>query len=422
MTNRAFSGLFLESRPMLSILSFTLCHPNPAEPALGLFVRARLQEMSARAQVKVIAPIPLFDYIHPYKKLGPRSAVPFWRKDGNLEVYHPRWLYPPLGTPLNIFCLFVRLVPLVVRIRKTFHFDVIDSHFGYPEGVVAGLLAALFGCPFTMTLRGNETKFAQYRFRRPFIRWALLRASRVITVSEELRKFAMGLGAEPAKVKTIPNGIDPDIFGPCERHEGRRKYGIPDGCAAIVCVGELVERKGHHRVVRSLRRIVDEGIDSQIWVAGAPGRDGPDYQGVIRGLAAELGVSERVHLLGFVGRTELRGLLSAADVFCLPSTLEGWPNAVHEASACGAPVVATAVGGVPDMLPSEEYGLVVPVGDQPALDAALLCALRKSWDREAISAWGRSRSWNMVAAEALREIANACSQTAQVTPKHAAGS
>ena len=168
----------------LKILSFTLVFPNPAEPGLGLFVRARLQRLTHHADIRVIAPVPLFDYLHPSAKLRPRSAVPFERQDGRLEVFHPRWLYPPLGTPVNVFCLFFRLLALTLRIRKQFPFQVIDSHFGYPEGVVAALLAVVFQCPFTVTLRGNEIKFAQYRFRRFLLVWALRRAARVITVSK----------------------------------------------------------------------------------------------------------------------------------------------------------------------------------------------------------------------------------------------
>jgi glycosyltransferase involved in cell wall biosynthesis len=389
---------------VLKILSFTLVFPNPGEPGLGLFVRARLQRMAHDAEIKVIAPVPLFDYLHPSRKLRPRSAIPFRRQDERLDVLHPRWFYPPLGTPANIFCLLFRVLGLAFRIRKEFPFQIIDSHFGYPEGVVAALLAAVFQCPFTVTLRGNEIKFAQYRFRRYFLGWALRRAARVITVSEELRRLAIELGVQPALARTIPNGIDPDIFRPHARFQSRCKYGMPGNSLALVCAGELVERKGHHLVVRALRRIIDEGLDAHLWIAGTAGRDGPAYEGVIRKLASELGLAERVHFLGFVPRAELASLMSAADVFCLPSTLEGWPNVVHEASACGAPVVATAVGGVPEMLPSERYGLVVPVGDQRALDNALVAALRKQWDRDTISAWGRSRSWNAVAGEVLQEM------------------
>ena len=388
----------------LRILSLALVYPNSSEPGLGLFVRARLQQMAESALLNVIAPVPLVDYLHPSRKIRPRSAVPFYQQDERVGVYHPRWFYPPLGTPLNVLCMFARVLGLLARIKRDFPFQVIDSHFGYPEGVVAAMLAAATRCPFTVTLRGNEIKFAQYRFRRPLIRWALQRADRVITVSEELRRFAIALGADPTKVKTIPNGIDPQLFGPRDRVACRLKYGMSEGSAAIVCVGELVERKGHHLVVRALKQIVDREIDAHVWIAGTAGRDGPGYEHVIRDTAAQLGMETRVHFLGFVPRAELSNLLSAGDLFCLPSTMEGWPNVVHEASACGVPVVATAVGGVPEMLPSNRYGFVIPVGNQEALEDALITALRRNWDRNAISAWGRSRCWKAVAEEVLQEM------------------
>jgi teichuronic acid biosynthesis glycosyltransferase TuaC len=360
--------------------------------------------MAATADLKVIAPVPLLDYLHPSRKLRPRSAVPFYHQDERLGVFQPRWLYPPLGTPANIFCLYVRVFQLATQIRRKFSFQVIDAHFGYPEGVAAAILSATLGCPFVVTLRGNEIKFGQYRFRRLCIQWALRRAARVITVSEELRRFAICLGVEPARVRTIPNGIDPEVFGPRDRSASRHKFGIPEGISAIVCVGELVERKGHHLVVRALKQILDSGVEASLWIAGTAGRDGPLFEGVIRRLISDLGLEQHVHLLGFVPRNELADLMSAADVFCLPSTLEGWPNVVHEASACGAPVVATAVGGVPEMLPDERYGFIVPVGNQHALETALLRAIEKTWDRDCIAAWGRSRSWAKVAAEVLEEI------------------
>jgi glycosyltransferase involved in cell wall biosynthesis len=96
--------------------------------------------------------------------------------------------------------------------------------------------------------------------------------------------------------------------------------------------------------------------------------------------------------------------MSASDVFCLASTNEGWPNVVHEALACGAPVVATDVGAVPEMLPDERYGVIVPVNDRTALERGLARALAGRWDRQAIAAWGQARSWGHVAGEVLEQM------------------
>jgi glycosyltransferase involved in cell wall biosynthesis len=96
--------------------------------------------------------------------------------------------------------------------------------------------------------------------------------------------------------------------------------------------------------------------------------------------------------------------MSAADVFCLASSREGWPNVVHEALACGTPAVATDVGAVPEIISSSRIGLVVPPGDVRALTAALRLALDTHWDRDVISARAHSRSWEQAARETLEHL------------------
>jgi teichuronic acid biosynthesis glycosyltransferase TuaC len=105
-----------------------------------------------------------------------------------------------------------------------------------------------------------------------------------------------------------------------------------------------------------------------------------------------------------VTQAALAELMCAADVFCLASSTEGWPNVVNEALACGTPVVATDVGAVRQMIVSDRLGTVVPVHDGEALTEALRMALIGSWDHEAISARGRSRSWSRVADDVLTEM------------------
>src|SRR6516164_3723509 len=181
----------------MKILSLSSVYPNPDEPGLGLFVRSRLEHVARSAEVKVIAPLPILDYSNPQRKIYRPREFPAVRWDGDVEVFHPRWLYPPLGTPLNVACLFGRLFPLLRRLRRTWPFDLIDAHFCYPEGVTAALLAEVFHVPFTITLRGSETIFDAYRFRRLAMRYALRCASGVMAVSANLRQFAISRGAAP---------------------------------------------------------------------------------------------------------------------------------------------------------------------------------------------------------------------------------
>jgi glycosyltransferase involved in cell wall biosynthesis len=297
----------------------------------------------------------------------------------------------------------MQLVSKLACLRKEFPFDVIDTHFGYPEGIAGAVLASWLGVPFTMTLRGNEPKHSQSRLGRQSMRWALRRAGRVFTVSERLRRFAIDLGVAAEKVTTIPNGVDAAIFRPRNRDECRMRYALPLDRPVILSAGALVERKGHHRIIEALASLAANGCAAHLVIAGGPGPEGR-YEERLRELTPALGLQSRVRLLGPVPPGTLAELMSAADLFCLASTNEGWPNVVHEALASGAPVVATDVGAVPEMLADPANGIIVPVNDPVRLRQALEAALQKNWDRAAISRWGHARSWTQVASEVLQQM------------------
>jgi len=385
----------------IKVLSLATVYPTDLEPALGSFIRTRLQHMAVIAEILVVAPMPVFNYARPRKLRCGRTAVS--RRDEAMEVIRPRWIYPPFGGAWNAIFLFFQLLVPILRLRRRFQFQVIDAHFAHPEGVAAALLAAVFRCPFMVTLRGSEQLHGRRWLRRRWMGWTLRRASRVIAVSERLRQFAIALGAPASRTVTIPNGIDTCVYHPYDQNPGRAEYAVAPLHRLIVSAGHLIELKGHHRIIRAVRGLLDGGADVMLLIAGGRGR-AEDYAPMLRREIAALGLGERVRLVGHLAPASLARLIAAADVFCLASSREGWPNVVHEALACGTPVVAADVGAVPEMIPSEQFGIVVPPGDVTALENGLRQALSRQWDRAAIAAWGRMRSWQQVASEVLREI------------------
>jgi glycosyltransferase involved in cell wall biosynthesis len=290
-----------------------------------------------------------------------------------------------------------------MRLRRHFHFDLIDAHFGFPTGIAAAMIARHLGVPFIVTLRGNETMHAQSAPVRNLMKWTLQRASRIIVVSERLRTFALSFGIPQDRVKTIPNGIDSSVFYPRDRTASRRELSIAEQTKVILSVGALIERKGHHHLLRAAAPLLREDPDLLVLIAGGPGPEG-DYENHLRAIVTELRIEKAVRFTGAVSSGAIAQLMCAADVFCLASSREGWPNVVHEAMACGTPVVANNVGAIPEMIASPERGAIVPPGDSLALERTLRCALSKSWDRSAISAWAQSRSWDTVGAEVYKEI------------------
>src|SRR5262245_48573875 len=197
---------------MPRVLSLSTEFPNPSEPGKGLFVRARLAAMALRAQLFVVAPVASIDYANPARRLFAAREVPRERQDAGLKVLHPRWVYPPYGGWANAFFLFARLLPALARIQAQRPFDVIDAHFAHPEGIAAVLLGRALGRSVVVTIRGSELRYRRQRFKRFWMAWALRRADRVIAVSDGLRDLAIALGVDPRRVRTVPNGINGDVF------------------------------------------------------------------------------------------------------------------------------------------------------------------------------------------------------------------
>jgi lipopolysaccharide exporter len=385
------------------VLSLSTEFPNPSEPGKGLFVRARLEAMASRAPLFVVAPVASLDYANPRHDLFAARRIPRERDEAGLRVLHPRWLYPPRGGWMNAWFLFARLLPLQIRLRARRPFDVIDAHFAHPEGIAAVLLGRVLRCPVIVTVRGSELRYYRQRSKRFWMSWALRRADRVIAVSEGLRELAITLGVDPRRVKTVPNGIKADVFFRRDRLACRSRHGVAAHERIILSAGDLAELKGHHRVMTAVKALNDRGVRARLLIAGGVGRSGR-YADTLRRQVIEQGLTDQVAFLGEVTQDALAELMSAADVFCLASSTEGWPNVVNEALACGTPVVATDVGAVRQMIHGDGDGTVVPVHDAEALADALQAALTSDWDREAISARGRSRSWGQVAEEVLSEM------------------
>lgn len=394
----------------MKVLSLSTVFPRPGEENLGLFVYRRLEAMARYCDIEVVAPVPWIDYGNPSSRTGHLASTPAWRELGPLPVSYPRFLHPPGGTFVVPFAMAACVAGRIGQIRRRFDFDLIDAHFGFPESIAAALLAQRFNRPFTVTLRGNEPAHGRAGMKRRLLGWALRRAARVISVSARLSDFAVSLGVPRQRCAVIPNGIAPDLFHPRDRAAKRSEIGMNPNSLHLLSVGYLIERKGHHRVVKALAGLRRQGIPAELWIVGNAGREGR-FEDRLRQCVEDCGASRSVHFIPAVKPDLLAGYMTACDVFCLASSREGWPNAIHEAQACGAPVVATDVGGAPDMIPCDDYGLIVAPGDDEALESALRTALTRQWDRAAIAAWGGMRTWDRVASETVVNLAAACQRT-----------
>jgi glycosyltransferase involved in cell wall biosynthesis len=229
----------------------------------------------------------------------------------------------------------------------------------------------------------------------------MLQADAVIAVSDELRQRIVEQGIPAGKVTAIRNGCDTAVFHPGDRDEARRQVGCDASSELIVYAGNLLASKGLGELMDAFVELAKIRPRLRVAIVG----QGP-YGDALARRAAAAGMEGRVILPGRRDAAGIAQWMRAADVFCLPSYSEGCPNVVVEALACGRPLVATNVGGIPELV-NEASGLLVPPRDAGALRGALDAALSKQWDSAGIARTS-TRSWDAVAAETLALCRQVC--------------
>jgi glycosyltransferase involved in cell wall biosynthesis len=382
------------------VVVFSSLFPSSRQPGAGLFVRERMFRVGARLPLAVVAPQPWFPLQGLLRRWRPgfRPGAPAHERQrgpagGEFDVWAPRFLsLPGLLKRLDGWAMALGAWRRLRALQRQGRLDLIDAHFGYPDGFAATLLGRWLKVPVTITLRGTEARHARDPALRPLLAQALARADRVFTVSDSLRRVALELGTPAHKVQVVGNGVDLARFTPLPRAAARAALDLPADAPVLVSVGGLVERKGFHRVIEQVPELRRRFPGLVYLVVGGPSPEG-DMGAELRRQVQALGLQDAVRFLGPLPPDALRGPLSAADVFVLATRNEGWANVFLEAMACGLPVVTTDVGGNAEVVCRPELGTVVSFGDGAALRAALAQALQQPWDREAIRAYAAANTW-----------------------------
>jgi glycosyltransferase involved in cell wall biosynthesis len=243
---------------------------------------------------------------------------------------------------------------------------------------VVCLLARAARRPYLLHVHGGEFMKFYATESRPaaqrFIRHTLANAALVIALSEQWRDRLLAI-APMARVEVVPNGVpipDPrELRRPADREP------------TILFVGDLIRSKGVFDLVRAFARVAERLPDLRLTLAGGvPAAE-------LRELTASLGVQERVRFPGWLGPQRLRAELAGAAVFVLPSYAEGMPMALLEAMSWGLPVIATPVGGVPQVVEHDINGLLVGAGDVAATAAAIARLMSAPALRESLGAAAR---------------------------------
>jgi len=382
----------------MRVLVFSGLYPNQAMPQLGLFVQRRADAVAqAGADVRVVAPVPFSPAFLPVGRRRTWGAVPHGERINGLAVTHPRYLHwPGPGMYVQADNLYRAALRHLRALRREFEFDLIDAHYVYPDGVAAVRLAKKFGVPCVVTARGSDINLLpSFVSVRRQIEIALRAADGVIGVSAALAERMRALGARESALHVVPNGIDGRMFHYGEPEAARARLGLYSDEKLLLSVGNLNELKGHVLVIEAVARLRQTGVRCSYHIIGE-GEERGHLQARIRAL----GLQEQVVLHGAMPNERLRPWYQAATAFVLASSREGWPNVLNEALACGAPCVATRVGGVPEILREGENGMMVDRSVE-AIAAGIEAALARSWNRRRLAEDAAQRGWDDVARRLL---------------------
>jgi teichuronic acid biosynthesis glycosyltransferase TuaC len=262
---------------------------------------------------------------------------------------------------------------------------VIDAHYFYPDGVAAVWIARRpRRSSVVITARGTDINLLpRYRLPRRMIRWGIADADRLIAVSETLKLALVDLGAASDRVEVLRNGVDLSMFCPTDRRVARQDPGLTR--PTLLSVGHLIEGKGHHRVIEAMRQLPDFDL---IIVGEGPERE------ALGQLARRVGVVDQVRFLGSLPHATLPEVYGAADALVLASSREGWANVLLEAMACGTPVVASKIGGNPEVVETPASGVLMEQNTPEGIARAVRTLFKNFPTRAATRAYSEGFSWD----------------------------
>jgi len=386
----------------MKVLTLTSLFPNSEQPFLGQFIKERIRHLANLCELKVVAPVPYFPPIkHINNKWYKFSRIPFKEYIDGLEVYHPRYfLIPKFGMSFYGYFFFLSIHSFMKRLRETFRYDVIDAHWAYPDAYAAVSIGQRLDVPVCVSLRGSDiNEYLQLKIIRHHILSSLKRADKIISVSRALKKIIVRYGIPENKIIVVPNGVDKNAFYYIEKTKARDRLKLPLNAKVVLNIGNLVKGKRQDLLINSIAEVKKTIKELRCFIIGIGNEEKN-----LRKLILRLGLKRCVFLLPPIPNKELVWWYNAADVFCLTSESEGCPNVILESLSCGLPTVATAVGGIPELVSNKRLGLLVQKMNTEELSISLTCALNKSWKREVISQGPKIRTWEVVAEEIMENI------------------
>jgi glycosyltransferase involved in cell wall biosynthesis len=377
------------------VLLISNLFPTPADPTRGIFTARLAERLQRRCVLRVVCPLPwlpVWTARGRWSRLRALADVPRKYVIGDVQVHSPKYSTVPGIHAIRAQSMFLGMAHTVARLHRETSFHVINCHWLYPDGLASIWIGRLLGIPVVLTALGSDVNLLlDVPFVRQRIVRALWRADGITAVSAGLARRIALEGLPLDRVAVTVNGVDTERFVVSDRARAAQILQLPEESRRLLFVGKLESVKGVACLIDAFARLAVRRPHVVLYLVG----DGTERAALER-LVAERGLAARVRFIGAAHPARIPLWMSAADVLCLPSLHEGCPNVVLEAFASGRPVVASQVGGVPELM-QPHTGLMVTPGGSAGLESALEEALHRPWDPWKIRAHALRHSWETAA-------------------------
>jgi len=395
--------------------------PNKDELSGGVRVSVKRQAeaLSSNHEVIVVACRTIFPGLSRYSAMAREQGARqrFRTSEGSLRIYRPACVHVPLVWKLTgPFQLMMWTIVVCAFMEK--RISLIHAHRCFPAGLAACFAAGVLRVPFVLTTYGSDVSQGLRRDVAGYwissaSRLALSRADAVIAVSKALGDKITSFGVRPKKTRVVPSGVELLLSGATNREEARRRLGLPLDARIVLFAANLVPVKDPVTMVRAFL-ILREAMTNALLVILGTG----ELEEAVREEVRKESASGFILLKGRRPRDEIPFWLAACDVVALSSIDEGCPVIALEGFVSGKPFVGTAVGGIPEIVPSEDFGLLSEAGNPSSLAGRLALALEKRWDKEVLVKHGRSFSWENQSSQ----ISRVYDEVLEEKARHGAGS
>ena len=380
----------------IKILIISGMYPSIYNPIAGIFVQEQIKELiKQNCEVTVISPQPFVPFpVNLIKsEWNTYSKIPLKEIRDKITTFYPKYL---TMSGESLFILKGLVMPYnmrsFIKSNLTKDFDIIHAHLtGFHMGWLAKSLKERLNKPLVITLHGSKSTYPKEKIRRVFMNKVLNSADKIIPVSNYLKNNVLKYGIDEKKIIVVGNGVNKKKFHSISKKKARVILELPIDKKIVLNIASLSKIKGQANLITAFLKLKQQ-LDRKIMLIVIG-------EGELKQELRKMAGEELDKSILFVGRKsheEIPLWLSASDLFVLPSFNESMPVSLLEALACGKPVVATKVGGIPEVINSEDYGFIVNPGNISQLCTALNEALEKNWDENKITQYGSNFTWEKV--------------------------